>query len=347
LSEQLTLSELKPEQAILIQIIHDSSKALMKIINDVLDLSKIEEGKFTLDELVFNPNQLMKQVCDLFAPQAEKKEIGLHLTLPPHEAGVFLGDPSRIRQVFSNIINNAIKFTEQGSIDINFNLEKTAPNIYSLVFICKDTGVGMSEEMKKRIFEEFVQEDESFHRKYGGSGLGLSITNELVKLMNGEILIESKKNAGTTIMVKIPVRAITDSTIKKADELTPIDLGALQRVRILAAEDNEFNRLLMKFIFEKNKIPYDFAQNGKVAIEMAASHHYDIILMDIQMPEMDGLEATQLLRKQYGDNIPIIAITANAIKEELDYYLKNGFTDYLTKPFEEKKLLQKISRLLQ
>ena len=103
----------------------------------------------------------------------------------------------------------------------------------------------------------------------------------------------------------------------------------------------------MKFIFEKNKIPYDFAQNGKVAIEMAASHHYDIILMDIQMPEMDGLEATQLLRKQYGDNIPIIAITANAIKEELDYYLKNGFTDYLTKPFEEKKLLQKISRLLQ
>ncbi len=262
-------------------------------------------------------------------------------------ATVYLGDAARIRQVYNNIINNAIKFTEQGRVDIDFRIDKNGPDQISLVFICKDTGVGMSEEMKKRIFEEFVQEDESFHRKYGGSGLGLSITNELVKLMKGDILIESQKNAGTTITVKIPVRAITDKTQKNSDDLTPINLHSLQRVRILAAEDNEFNRLLMKFIFEKNKIPYDFAENGKVAVELAAAKTYDIILMDIQMPEMDGLEATQLLRKHYGSNIPIIAITANAIKEELDYYLKQGFTDYLTKPFEEKKLLQKLSRLIR
>jgi PAS domain S-box-containing protein len=347
LSEQLSLSELKPEQAILIQIIHDSSKALMNIINDVLDLSKIEEGKFTLDELVFDPGQLIKQTYALFASQAQKKGIAFVLHQPEKDENVYLGDPARIRQVYANIINNAIKFTEQGSINIDLRLEKNGLDQTSIVFICKDTGVGMSETMKKRIFEEFVQEDESFHRKYGGSGLGLSITNELVKLMKGEIIVESKKNAGTTITINIPVRAITDKSFKKADDVFPINLRALQQIRILAAEDNEFNRLLMKFIFEKNKIPYDFAENGKVAVDLAASKHYDIILMDIQMPEMDGLEATQLLRKQHGNEIPIIAITANAIKEELEYYLKNGFTDYLTKPFEEKKLLQKLSLLFQ
>jgi signal transduction histidine kinase len=342
LSEQLSFSELKPEQAILIRMINDSSKSLMHIINDVLDLSKIEEGKLLIDEVVFDPNKLIKQVFDLFFIEASKKEIGFLLNQNTNESSPLIGDPNRIRQVLSNVISNAIKFTEKGKIELNFRVQKTSPDQAIISFICSDTGIGMSQEMKKRIFEEFVQEDESFHRKYGGSGLGLSITQELVKMMNGQIHIESEKNKGTSVSIEIPLKTIKEKEQKINVDLPPIDLSKLQKIKVLVAEDNEFNRLLLKFIFEKNHIPFEFAFNGRAAVEKVLSQHFDLILMDIQMPEMDGVEATKILRTQKESSIPIIAVTANAVKDELEYYLKNGFNDYLTKPFEERKLLEKM-----
>ena len=342
LSEQLSQSELRPEQHILIKMINESSKSLMHIINDVLDLSKIEEGKLLIDEIVFDPNKLIQQVFDLFFIEASKKEIEFVLNQNADESSPLIGDPNRIRQILSNVISNAIKFTEKGKIAIDFRVQKTSHDQAKISFICSDTGIGMNDEMKKRIFEEFVQEDESFHRKYGGSGLGLSITQELVKMMKGQIHIESEKNKGTSVSIEIPLKTIKEKEQKINVELPPIDLSKLQKIKVLVAEDNEFNRLLLKFIFEKNHIPFEFAFNGRAAVEKVLSQHFDLILMDIQMPEMDGIEATQILRNNLGNELPVIAVTANAIREELEYYLKVGFNDYLTKPFEERKLLEKM-----
>ncbi len=346
LSEQLLFSELRPEQKALMQMIAEASKALMNIINDVLDLSKIEEGKLQIDDTIFDPGYLMQQATDLFAVQASSKKIEFELQKPEKTERAYIGDATRIRQIVSNIVSNAIKFTEKGKVSISYQIKPSDDKEVILSFICTDTGVGMSEEMKKRIFEEFVQEDESYHRKYGGSGLGLSITHELIKLMNGSIHIESKKNQGTKVTVEIPLKIIIDHRNTPETPLN-IDIAQLKAIRLLVAEDNEFNRLLLKFILEKNKIPYEFAENGKVAVEKAMAHHYDMILMDIQMPEMDGIEATQMIRKRLGNDIPIIAVTANAIKEELEYYLKKGLSDYLTKPFEERKLLEKIQQFIK
>jgi CheY-like chemotaxis protein/two-component sensor histidine kinase len=327
-------------------MISEASRALMNIINDVLDLSKIEEGKLQIDETIFDPANLMQQVTDLFALQASNKNIEFELQLPDNTERVYIGDATRIRQIVSNIISNAIKFTDKGKVSISYQIKPCDDKKVMLSLKCTDTGVGMSEEMKKRIFEEFVQEDESFHRKYGGSGLGLSITHELVKLMNGNIQIDSKKNKGTTVAIDIPLKMIGDQR-SIAQHTLNINIAKIQQIRLLVAEDNEFNRLLLKFILEKNKIPYEFAENGKVAVEKAMVHHYDMILMDIQMPEMDGIEATQMIRERLGNDIPIIAVTANAIKEELEYYLKKGLSDYLTKPFEERKLLEKIQQFIK
>jgi CheY-like chemotaxis protein len=162
--------------------------------------------------------------------------------------------------------------------------------------------------------------------------------------MNGQIEIISKKNQGTSVTIKIPLKIIQSKNELAPTIEDPVDVSKLRNLKLLVAEDNEFNRLLIKFILEKNKIPYDFAENGRIAVEKAMLNQYDMILMDIQMPEMDGIEATKILRNKLGEEIPIIAITANAVKEELEYYLKIGLSDYLTKPFEEKKLLLKMQQ---
>jgi len=346
LSEQLVDADLKPEQSVLIQIISQSSKALMNIINDLLDLSKIEEGKFHLDKLIFDPYDLIRQVYELFAVQASKKNIFFNLQLEPSGSNAFWGDPSRIRQIFSNIISNAIKFTEKGGVEISCSLTDISETTAALSFVCKDTGIGMNEKMKQKLFEEFVQEDESFQRNFGGSGLGLAITNELVKLMNGEILVESVKNQGTSVSVNIPLLKTADAVEKHEEALPVIHYTQLNKVKLLVAEDNEFNRLLVKFILDKHKIQFDFAENGRVAFEKAKINDYTIILMDIQMPEMDGIEATRLIKEQVSYRIPVIALTANAAKKELDFYLSKGISGYLIKPFEEKRLLEIIQQFL-
>ena len=346
LSEQLVQSELKPEQAILIQIIAQSSKALMNIINDVLDLSKMEEGKFRLDELIFNPQDLIRQVYDLFADQASKKKLYFNLETASAAHIAYWGDPSRIRQIFSNIISNAIKFTDKGGILLRCKIAESDEQNATLSFTCMDTGIGMSEEMKKNLFREFMQEEDSFQRKYGGSGLGLSITYELVKLMNGEIAVDSTKNKGTLVSLNIPLKKIRNPKDMPEEKPVEINLHLLKNARLLVAEDNEFNRLLMKFILEKHKISYEFAENGRVAVEKAKSGDYNLIMMDIQMPEMDGIEATRLIRNHIHPRIPIIALTANAVQEELDFFIGHGISGYLIKPFEEKNLLETIVQYL-
>ena len=345
LGEQVSDSELNSKQQVQIDMMNESAKGLLRIINDLLDYSRIEDGKLSFESVSFNLREMLYTVYNLFEHTAVKKNLKLEYEVDASADELFIGDPLRLRQIITNIISNAIKFTEKGAVTIRYNiLQETNTDCY-LLFTCADTGIGMSDEMKRKLFEDFSQEDESFQRKYGGSGLGLSITRELVRFMGGLIEIQSEKNSGTTVTIKLPLKKNTQGLQQEVTTVTGMidsNQNCLEGLNILAAEDNEFNRLLLKFIFDKHHIKYEIAVNGKEAIRLLNQNEFDLIMMDIQMPDMDGLEATAQIRQQLKE-IPIIAMTANAVKEELEAYLTVGFTDYITKPFEETALLDKLS----
>lgn len=345
LGKQLEETPLNEQQRSALKMMNESGEGLLAIINDLLDYSKIEEGKLTIQSVPFNPSTVFYSVFNLFETQAFAKKLFFNIkTIDPSLNNFFNGDPIRIRQVLMNIISNAIKFTESGGVTLSYELEIRNEKHW-LKFCCADTGIGMSEEMKQRLFEDFVQEDDSFQRKYGGSGLGLSITKELVGLMGGVIDIQSSKAKGTEITIQLPLdeNALPTKSLQETGKIhcTPV---YLKKMNVLAAEDNHFNRMLLKIIFDKHHIQYEFANTGLEAVSLISQKEFDIVLMDIQMPEMDGVEATGEIRKQKGSGLPVIAMTANAVKEELDSYLQKGITDYIVKPFEEQKLLQLLNQ---
>lgn len=327
------------------KLVNDSAKVLLNIINDVIDISRMEEGKLKLDKVNFELKHIVTSVFKLLQTYAREKSLDFELLYDPELEITALGDPVRLRQVLINILGNAIKFTEKGFVRLHCKLLKKEGTQLIASFICEDTGIGISEDMKKRIFQEFAQEDETFQRKFGGSGLGLAITNELVNLMNGEIEITSNKNAGTEVRINIPIN-INTAPEKPISEEIKIDIEKLHNSKVLIAEDNQFNRVLIQIIFNNNHITFDMANNGLEAYEMTQKGYYDIILMDIQMPEMDGIEAMQKIRHNKGKDIPIIAVTAHAIPEELNHYLELGFSDFITKPFNEEKLLSKLLKFV-
>jgi PAS domain S-box-containing protein len=342
ISDQLFATKLSPEQSEKVQIISDSATSLLGIINDVIELSRIEEGRFKIHPVPFYYRHLVKNAFLLFKSTAENKGLAYELEIDSELNRLVMGDPTRIRQILLNLLSNAVKFTERGRVKLSCKLLKKDNGIEQIGIICSDTGIGMNDEMKKRLFVDFSQEDESFQRKYGGSGLGLAITNQLIKLMNGTIEIESEKSKGTSVSVYLPYQEATEPQLVTAEKEEK-DLSLINQKRILVAEDNQFNRLLLEMIFQKNHFSYSMAVNGIEAVERAEAENFDIILMDIQMPEMDGIEAMKKIRQKKNKHQPLIlAVTANAIKEELDDYLQNGFDDYLTKPFDESQLLNKM-----
>jgi PAS domain S-box-containing protein len=322
-------------------LVNDSANVLLNIINDVIDISRMEEGKMKLDRVSFDLKQVIESIFKLLHAYASQKNLGFELNFDPALNQIVSGDPVRLRQVLINIIGNAIKFTEKGNVRLTCKPVFSNDHKIQVSFLCEDTGVGISEEMKKRLFQDFSQEDESFQRKFGGSGLGLAITNELVKMMEGTIQIDSEKNAGTQVHILLPFSTQQVSEAPVIEKVT-IDKEKLKKINVLIAEDNQFNRVLLQVIFNKNQINNDMAVNGVEAYNMCMSNDYDIILMDIQMPEMDGLEAMRKIRTDKSNRIPIIAVTANAIQEELNYYLEEGFNDFITKPFTEEALLLKM-----
>ena len=343
IAEQLTHSSLNEKQEYYLQIINDSARALLGIINDVLDISRIEEGKLKIDKVDFGMREILYNVFNLFSDTAEQKNLRYKLNFDERLNRLFSGDPARVRQILLNVISNALKFTERGTITISCRLLSRSDNQYNVLFECTDTGIGMSDEMKNKLFEDFSQEDESFERKYGGSGLGLAITNELVQLMNGSISVKSVKDEGTCISIVLPFTESNTILHPVPKRINPAaEKTSLSTLSVLVAEDNQFNRLLLQIMLGNNEISYDMADNGLQAVELATRKNYDLILMDIQMPEMDGIEATKKIRSLISKPIPIIAITANAVEEELNTYIKEGLTDYLTKPFDEYNLLKKI-----
>lgn len=341
---ELSKEDLSANQKIYVENSSIASKHLLSIINNILDISKIEAGELTLENEHFILDQSVNNVLSIMSSRAEEKDIYLKSEFSNKIHNAFIGDPLRLEQILLNLVGNAVKFTNRGGITIKCILLSDDYHEQKIQIAVSDTGIGMDEKYLKNIFNKFSQEDKTVSRKYGGTGLGLAITFELVQLMNGEIIVESEKKSGTTFYVTITLKKGSLSNVKsnfKIDEKIELD-----GVKILLVEDNEINRLVAQNTFKYYNCIVEEAVNGIEAIEILKHQKFDIILMDIQMPEMDGLEATSIIRTELNIQTPIIALTANAFKSEIEKCKAIGMNDYVTKPFEENVLLKLISKYL-
>jgi len=334
-------TELTDEQKEFLRIIKLSGDNLLTIINDILDFSKIEAGRITLEEIPFNLNEIIDETKKLLEYQASQKNLYLKYSITPDVPLQVIGDPLRIKQVLINLTNNALKFTNEGGITIKVELLEQKNETVKLLFKVIDTGIGISEEGKQKLFTAFTQTDTSTTRKFGGTGLGLTISKRLVELMNGEIGVESEPGQGSTFWFTITYKtsgvAETETETDREQKKKPT-----VKLRILLAEDNPINQRVALYNLTKLNHIVDIAENGKSAYEKFLKSHYDLILMDIQMPIMNGIEATRKIREWEKKNnqgpIPIIAMTANAMKDEMDKLLKEEMDSYLTKPFKISEL---------
>jgi PAS domain S-box-containing protein len=317
-----------------------STKNLNVIINDILDFSKIEAGKLELESCEFNLTELIEHLHSDLSVMARRKSIKFHLSNNVQHQ-YWQGDPIRIRQIMLNIGSNAIKFTEQGGVKFNVNLDEYQQH---LTFSMIDTGLGMEKTQQQRLFERFEQADATTTRKFGGTGLGLSITHSLVSMMGGKIEVESEMGVGTRITVSLPLDKARATVIDKQQQSVDEDTNFSGKT-ILIAEDNEINRLIVEAMLIPTQANLIFANDGIEAIEAQKMTSPDVILMDIQMPRMDGIEACRKIKATH-PNIPIIALTANVMSEDITMYQREGFDGHLAKPLELSNFLYKLKQIL-
>lgn len=331
------------EQATYLNAIKSAAENLKVIINDILDLASIESGKLNFEKIGFNLNDLLHTVVDSFSVQSTQKGIGLTYALDERISKVLIGDPFRLNQILINLISNALKFTHDGHISINCQLERNTGKTQSIKIDVSDTGIGIPADKLNRIFESFSQADASVTRKYGGTGLGLTIVKQLVELQRGSITVNSTEEKGTTFSIVIPY---TIGNTTELEEKASVfnkkqnELSNLKNLRILLAEDNDINRLYATSILKMWECTADTAENGYVALEKVRNNDYDIILMDIQMPVMDGFEATRAIKKSGApkNQIPIIALTANSSSKDIEKCMASGMNDCIAKPFTPENL---------
>jgi len=326
-----------------VNIIDNSSKSLLKIIEDILDFSKIESGKLDIDKVDFNSKAEFEVITHLFDAKCSEKNISLILNLDKNIPQIINTDPFRIKQIISNLLSNAIKFTKEGKNIIVSIIYKNK----SIFVSVKDDGIGISKNKLKHIFEAFNQEDNSTTRNYGGTGLGLSISSELVKLLGGKLKVKSKEGIGSEFYFLIPV---TIGEILQLDTNITNNID-FKNKKLLLVEDNKANQIFMKVVLKKINLEFDIANDGIEAIDMFKSNRYDIILMDENMPNMNGIEATkQILEYEKKNNlahIPIVALTANALKGDRQRFLEAGMDEYLAKPLDKNKLNKTLQVLLK
>jgi PAS domain S-box-containing protein len=341
---ELSKEKLSAKQETYVENTSIASQHLLSVLNNILDISKIEAGELQLDLHHFDLQKILNDVKSIMLAKCGEKGLYLKINHLENKNVIFIGDSSRFRQILLNLIGNAVKFTDYGGITVEYNIEDLHPGYQAVYISVTDTGVGMDESYLKNIFNKFSQEDTSTSRKYGGSGLGMTITKELIQLMNGTIEIKSKKNVGTTIFMNFLIPIGDPTKLLKDDMISVADTNKL--INILLVEDNEFNRLVASNTLSHFNCQITEAENGLDAIHILKSGKtFDVILMDLQMPIMDGFESTKVIRNTLKINTPIIALTANAFKSELEQCLKIGMNDCVTKPFEEEKLLNAIYRL--
>src|ERR1700761_2041565 len=341
MSRQLQKTDLSGKQRNFLDTIHSAADNLLVIINDILDISKIEAGKLTLEKIGFRMEDVISRIKKVMLHKAEEKGLRLSVSIGQEVAPILSGDPYRLNQVLLNLVSNAIKFTDHGTVTIDCRAEEMTGRRQTITLKVTDTGIGMERAFTQRLFEKFLQEDKTAARKYGGTGLGMSISKQLVELMDGHIQVFSERGAGTEIILFIPFDIGREADLPANEEL-PTDAAILKDKRILLVEDNEMNRFLAITVLNNYGAVVTHAVNGKEAVDAMKNHTYDAVLMDVQMPVMDGREATRLIRREYDTKTPIIALTANAIKGEMDLCMAAGMNDYVSKPFEEDDLIRKI-----
>jgi PAS domain S-box-containing protein len=376
-------TSLTAEQQEYAESIRRSADALLTLINDILDLSKIESGKLRVDRVPFSVEALVEETTSILGLQARAKGLEFACAILPGLPPAVAGDPGRLRQVLTNLIGNAIKFTDQGRIHLNVELLSEMPPGMLIRFNVKDTGIGISPDQTNRLFQSFTQGDGSSTRRYGGTGLGLAISKQLVELLGGEIGVESEPGKGSHFWftakfdrldsreaVEFQQAAGQAAQLRKkssADAIAPkppppgvhvVKLAGLldeksqledAARRVLLAEDNEINQRIAVRLLQKLGVAVDFVSNGREAVEAVANRKYDLVFMDCQMPGMDGFEATRIIRTRQGntDRTPICALTANAMEGDRERCLAAGMDDYISKPVGIEKLQDVIDRWIQ
>ncbi|MCJ8211052.1 PAS domain S-box protein [Mucilaginibacter sp. RS28] len=345
MSNQLAKTELDTKQQFYLDTIISASENLLVIINDILDLSKIDAGKLSLETIGFELQKVADRAVQVLSLKAEEKGLRLVNTFFDQQISpVLLGDPFRLNQILLNLIGNAIKFTEKGTVSLKFFLEKDEDTQQTIKVSVEDTGVGMDENYIEHLFDKFSQENESITRQYGGTGLGMSICRELVELMGGTIGAVSAKGKGTIIAFTITLKKgrVIDLPVQQT---TIIDKRFLRGKKILVTDDNELNRLVASIIIKSYGGEITEAADGEQALELLAKEKFDVVLMDIQMPGISGLEAAKQIRSK-GNDVAVIALTAGAVKGEREKCIAAGMNDYISKPFREHDFLTIVNKWL-
>ncbi len=338
LAELLETTSVSPKQREIITTISDSADTLLHILNDILDLSRIEAGKLTLEVRPFVPADMLSKLKALHAVTAQRKGLYLYFNMDTETHAQRQGDPLRITQILNNLIGNALKFTERGGVTVVLS---TRGNMMEIRI--SDTGIGMSKEQVSRVFDEFEQADNSVARRFGGSGLGLSITRNLVDLMQGEVVIESTEGMGTEVTVRLDLPEVSSTPQPGTAPPTAGNTAPLRHLRVLVAEDTRTNLFILKSILVFLEMDAVFAENGRVACDHCLTQEFDLILLDISMPVMDGFAALAEIRRnakaRQSIPPPVIAITANVMESQMQQYEDAGFVGVVGKPFRKEALV--------
>lgn len=348
LSKLLQRTQLNQEQEEYLNIISISGENLLHIINDILDFSKIESGQVTLEHINFELQPLVHTIFQLLKFRALENGIEFNYHIAPDVPNVLTGDPLRINQVLTNLLNNAIKFTHSGSVNLFIEKIDTHYHTHRILFRIVDTGIGISEENKRLLFREFSQTDASTARKYGGTGLGLAISNNLVALMKGEIGVESKLGEGSEFWFRLPLSEPNQSENNNISEHFQIS----SEIKVLLAEDNLINQKVAALSLKQLGIECDIAQNGLEAFDMYKQNKYDLILMDMRMPEVDGIQSAEMIRAYEREMIKIspsyiAAFTSSILPEDKERCYNAGMNDFLNKPFYESDLRKLIQNVIK
>lgn len=349
-SDILFKGKLEEKEREYVKTIKSAGENLLTIINDILDISKIEAGMMTFEDHTFSVKEIFKSLNVMLMSKAEEKNLGLFFRCDDDVPENLFGDPTRLTQIIINLVGNAIKFTTKGNINVrakvlnsNFKNNKNGDTVVE--FLVQDTGIGISKDKIEHIFERFRQAESHTTRKYGGTGLGLSIAKQLVELQDGKLSVESEFDVGSIFKFYIPykksveVLSATDTTEKK------YNMAKLSKLNILLVEDNRLNVKLILSLFSEYNLQLEVAENGSIGIEKLKKNKFDIILMDMEMPVMNGYEAAAFIRNDIKSEIPIIAMTAHAMSGERERCLSLGMNDYISKPINANLLFEKMYEL--
>jgi signal transduction histidine kinase len=352
MSEMLMKTQLNEEQRNYSEAIFESGEALLKIINDILDISRIEAGEMPLEAAPFDIKKIIEDVVRILTPQAVKKGLIFNTFCDHPLRQQVVGDPGRVRQIILNLAGNAIKFTNQGSVSIKMHEESSGRDHGLFCIEVEDTGIGIESNMINLIFNKFVQADISTTRQYGGSGLGLAISKMLVEMMRGTLTADSNPGKGTVFRVQLPlliaaVDSMTGAAASPIKEMSETCLiYKIDPSYILLAEDNKINQQLIASILLKESHRVDIVNNGREAVDKVKINNYDLVLMDVQMPVMDGLEAARTIRELGYCSLPIIALTASAFATDKEKCLASGMNDFISKPLKQTEFLNIIGKWL-